>query len=198
MGYYWAGFDVTGIDIKPQKNYPFEFCQDDALKFLKCLDQDTLKTFDLIHASPPCQAYSCVCTANRNAGKIYPDNIAQIREILITSGKSYVIENVPGSPLKNPVLLCGSMFGLGVIRHRLFESNFMILSPGKCSHQGTVKNGDYVTVCGNGSVKGKDTVPIWSDAMDIHWMNRNELTQAIPPAYTQYIGDQFRTSRSQQ
>jgi len=193
MGYDWAGFDVVGVDIKPQKHYPFEFIQDDALNFLLCND---LSEFDLIHSSPPCQAYSKVCAVHRQAGKIYLDIILKLRFLLVKSNKPYVMENVPGSPLCRPVMLCGTMFDLKVLRHRLFESNFYIKSPGECNHAGTVENGDYFTVCGNGSAKGRDTVSMWSDAMDIHWMTRAELTQAIPPAYTRYIGDQFKKSQS--
>jgi len=195
MGYSWAGFDVTGIDINPQRNYPFNFIREDALTFLESSD---LSEYDLIHASPPCQAYSKACASHRQAGKVYPDIIEKVRELLIASNKPYVIENVPDAPLLNPVMFCGTMFELGVIRHRMFESNFYIPSPGKCNHRGTVKNGDYVTVCGNGSAKGRDTVPIWSDAMDIHWMTRKELTQAIPPAYTRYIGKCFTLEKTEQ
>lgn len=189
MGYDWAGFNVIGVDEAPQKHYPFEFIQDDAMKFLKSAD---LSEFDLIHASPPCQQYSKASAPMRKNGKCYPDIIKQIRSLLIRSGKPFVIENVEGAPLIRPRMLCGSFFGLGVIRHRLFESNFYIPSLGRCQHRGTVKNGDYFTVCGNGSGKDRDTVKNWSDAMNIHWMTRQELTQAIPPAYTQYVGESFK------
>lgn len=190
MGYDWAGFDVIGVDIKPQKHYPFEFIQEDALLFLETED---LSGFDLIHASPPCQAYSKVCEVHRKNGKSYPDIIQNIRNLLLKSHKPFVIENVPGAPLRRPRMLCGTMFGLKVLRHRLFESSFYIPSPGPCKHKGTVKDGDYFTVCGNGSGKDRDTVKNWSDAMNIHWMTRAELTQAIPPAYTRYIGESFTT-----
>lgn len=190
MGYDWAGFDVVGVDEAPQKHYPFEFIQADAFNYLRLED---LSEFDLIHASPPCQAYSKVCQVHRNNGKVYPDILKLIRSYLIRTDKPFVIENVPGAPLYRPVMLCGTMFDLKVIRHRLFESNFYIKPPGRCNHNGTVKNGDYFTVCGNGSGKDRATVKVWSDAMDIHWMTRKELTQAIPPAYTRYIGNAFKT-----
>ncbi len=190
MGYDWAGFKVVGVDINPQKHYPFEFIQDDALNYLVCGD---LSEFDLIHAFPPCQQYSKASAPHRAAGKCYPDIIKQIRSLLIRSDKPFVIENVEGAPLYRPVMLCGTMFDLKVIRHRLFESNFYIKPPGRCNHNGTVKDGDYFTVCGNGSGKDRATVKVWSDAMDIHWMTRKELTQAIPPAYTRYIGECFKT-----
>ena len=190
MGYDWAGFNVVGVDEAPQKHYPFEFVQADAIEFLESTD---LSEFDLIHVSPPCQAYSKVCQVHRNNGKVYPDIIKEIRQLLLLSNKPYVMENVPGAPLYRPVTLCGTMFDLKVLRHRLFESNFYIKSPGGCNHTGTVKDGDYFTVCGNGSGKDRATVKIWSDAMGIHWMTRQELTQAIPPAYTRYIGNSFKT-----
>lgn len=194
MGYDWAGFDVVGVDIKPQKHYPFEFIQDDVLNVLA---SENLSKFDLIHASPPCQAYSKVCEVHRKAGKVYPDIIRNLRTVFLKYQISYVIENVPDAPLQRPRVLCGTMFGLKVLRHRLFESSFYIPNPGPCQHNGTVKNGDYFTVCGNGSSKDRATVEIWSDAMRIHWMTRAELTQAIPPAYTEYIGNCFkRTSQS--
>ena len=116
MGYHRAGFEVVGVDIAMQKNYPFEFHQADALEYL----QEHGHEFDAIHASPPCQAYS-VTYSLPNVGE-YPELIEPIRELLISSGKPYVIENVPGAPLINPVELCGSMFGLNVIRHRRFET----------------------------------------------------------------------------
>lgn len=190
MGYDWAGFDVVGVDEAPQKHYPFEFIKDDAFNYLRLED---LSEFDLIHAPPPCQAYSKVCQVHRNSGKVYPDILKLIRSYLIWTDKPFVIENVPGAPLYRPVMLCGTMFDLKVLRHRLFESNFYIKSPGRCNHNGTVKDGDYFTVCGNGSGKDRATVKVWSDAMDIHWMTRKELTQAIPPAYTRYIGECFKT-----
>ena len=189
MGYNWAGFDVVGVDEAPQKHYPFEFIKNDAFNYLRLED---LSEFDLIHASPPCQAYSKVCQVHRNNGKVYPDILKLIRSYLIWADKPYVIENVPGAPLYRPVMLCGTMFDLKVLRHRLFESNFYIKSPGRCNHNGTVKDGDYFTVCGNGSGKDRATVKVWSDAMNIHWMTRQELTQAIPPAYTRYIGESFK------
>jgi len=188
MGYNWAGFDVVGVDEAPQKHYPFEFIQDDAIKFLECED---LCEYDLIHVSPPCQVYSKLCQVHRNNGKIYQDIIRKIRQLLLISEKPYVIENVEGAPLYRPVMLCGTMFNLKVLRHRLFESNFYIKSPGRCNHNGTVKDGDYAAVYSNGSGKDRATVKIWSEAMGIHWMTREEMTQAIPPVYTQYIGESF-------
>jgi DNA (cytosine-5)-methyltransferase 1 len=126
MGYHRAGFEVVGVDINPQKHYPFEFHQGDAIEYLR----EQGKEFDVIHASPPCQRYSkSVKKINR---KNHPDLIFNTRTQLITSCRPYIIENVPGSPLINPIVLCGTMFGLDVKRHRLFESNAILTNPPQC------------------------------------------------------------------
>jgi len=191
MGYHQAGFEPVGVDLKPQKNYPFKFIQGDAIEFLQNAD---LSEYAFIHASPPCQAYSAAGAPHRKNGKEYPRILNQIRERLHATGKHYIIENVPGAPLKHPVTLCGTMFkGLNVIRHRLFETSFFCPPPGQCNHKGTVKNGDYVTVCGHGSYKDLDKIENWRCAMGINWMTRAEITQAIPPAYTRHIGEMFKT-----
>jgi hypothetical protein len=118
MGYLRAGFEVTGVDLHPQPHYPFRFIQADAIAYCRKHGHE----YDVIHASPPCQAYSI--TKNLKTAKTsHPDLVAATRAALIRTRKPYVIENVPGSPLINPLMLCGSMFGLGVIRHRLFESS---------------------------------------------------------------------------
>jgi len=134
MGYYRAGFDVTGIDIKNQKRYPFDFIKADAVEVLK--DIDYLKTFDVLVGSPPCQTHSITQHLRNAQGKSTDkiDLIPETREGFVTSGKPYVIENVPGSPLNNPLTLCGSSFGLKVRRHRLFESN-IVLSGLICNHK---------------------------------------------------------------
>lgn len=178
-GYHQAGFDeIVGIDIVPQPNYPFQFIQGDALN-----PPINLQDFDLIHASPPCQRWSW---AARRWQKTYPDLIKPTRELL--RGHRYVIENVPNAPLSNPILLCGSMFGLRVIRHRLFEVSPSITIFLKCKHIGTVKDGSYVTVAGHGGDSLDYRCSTWRTAMGIDWMTRYELTQAIPPAYTKFIG----------
>ena len=120
MGYHRAGFEVVGVDIKPQPHFPFEFHQVDALTY-------TLDGFDAYHASPPCQRYSCAVNLHNNRDS-HPDLIDIVRNILLKTGKHYVIENVPGSPLINPTQLCGSAFGLRVRRHRLFEITFAAVS----------------------------------------------------------------------
>lgn len=182
MGLHRAGFDVTGVDIRPQPNYPFTFIQADALD--SGLD---LATFDFIAASPPCQAHSKTRAIH---GYDYPDLIPQTREMLIASGVPYAIENVPGAPLQSPIMLCGTMFGLRVIRHRLFETSFPILAP-KCgrhgstnSHRGYSTGGEFITVAGNNYRRVEGAA-----AMGIDWpMTRPELSQAIPPSYAEFIG----------
>lgn len=196
MGYHRAGFDVVGIDLSPQPRFPFQFIQSDALT----LDRDFLLSFDAIHASPPCQSYSDLAKRNRNADK-WPRLIEPVRELLISTGLPYVIENVEGAPLLNPIVLCGTMFpGLRVIRHRLFESNFQILVPDhrkhpkvhtfdkRKSHYGKTNEWtDFVQVTGGGN----STIAAARDAMGIDWMSKGELNEAIPPAYTEFIGTQL-------
>ena len=126
MGYWLAGFDVVGVDIEPQKRYPFRFIQADALTF-------PLSGFDLIHASPVCKGYSATAVLNDAS---HPRQIEAVRERLAGSGIPYVIENVPGAPLRSPVMLCGAMFaGLRVYRHRLFEASFPIPAPPEPEHR---------------------------------------------------------------
>lgn len=158
--------------------------------------------FDAIHASPPCQSYSDLAKRNRNADA-WPRLIEPVREMLEATGKPYVIENVEGAPLLNPVRLCGTMFrGLRVIRHRLFEANFQIVSPphGKHplvhtldkrkAHYGkTDQFKDFVQVTGGGNC----SVAAARDAMGITWMSKKELNEAIPPTYTKFIGGQLLT-----
>lgn len=193
MGYYLAGFEVVGVDIKPQPHFPFEFHQSDALTY-------SLDGFDAYHASPPCQLFSLAAAVQRKAGREYPDLIAATRFRLGLTGKPYVIENVPPASklLVNPIRLCGVMFGLGVFRHRLFECSFDIFSLGHIKHDGKIGDGKYFSIAGGagrwkswGTVYrniSKGTVKEWQKAMGIDWMIRKELTQAIPPAYTEYIG----------
>lgn len=187
MGYHRAGFEVVGVDIEFQKRYPFEFHQGDALEYIR----DHGHEFDVIHASPPCQAYTWASAKHRNNGKVYPDLVIPTREALDSTGKPYIIENVVGAILLKPFVLCGTMFGLKVIRHRQFEINprFVTLIP-QCFHNGSVPNGDYCTVAGHGG-DGKASLKAWKEAMGIDWMNKQELTQAIPPAYCEFMGRQL-------
>ena len=188
MGYHRAGFEVVGVDINPQPHYPFEFHQADAL--LWPLDQEEWPIrFDVVHASPPCQAHSACNSLHR---KNYPDLIDKTIELLTDIGLPWVIENVPGAPLQNPIMLCGAMFFLRVYRHRLFESNVPIVAPPHPRHRRRAGYGyapgpgGFYTVSGHYADHAGA-----SEAMGIDWMNRKELAQAIPPAYTKWIGDQL-------
>jgi len=204
MGYHRAGFEVVGVDIRPQPNYPFEFHQADALEF-------PLDGFDLIHASPPCQAY-CALNTMPNLRK-HKKLIPAVRDLLESSGTYWIIENVEGArrELRDPIMLCGSMFGLGsngyqVRRHRYFESNFPINVPMPCDH-GARTMGIYgakvrdIAKEKRHYAKPKKTrgKPIgvvlpqkWGlEAMGVEWMNIKEASQSIPPAYTEYIGRQL-------
>jgi hypothetical protein len=130
MGYHMAGFEVVGVDIKPQKHFPFEFHQGDALEYIR----DHGHEFDAIHASPPCQHYSMIQRITRNKDK-WPDLVDPVRQLVTASGLPFVIENVEGAPLRIDLMLCGSMFALRMIRHRIFESNVKmpVLMP-PCNH----------------------------------------------------------------
>lgn len=217
MGYYQAGFEVVGVDIAPQPNYPFEFHQGDALDVLRRLiagdgikfrrgDETRLMyliDFAAIHASPPCQAYLNLGAVNRALGREYdwPDLIGPTRELLIASGKPYVIENVQDArkELVDPVRICGTGLGLPLRRHRLFESNMPLVGIA-CDHKrfsekkywtGRMPNGKrtlstVVQVYGNAG--GRDE---WPAAMGIDWMTPKEMTEAVPPAYAEHIGLQL-------
>jgi DNA (cytosine-5)-methyltransferase 1 len=205
MGYHRAGFDVVGVDIAPQKRYPFTFVQADALEYCAAHGHE----FDVIHASPPCQVHSRLKALHAQSEYFdkHLDLVPQTRELLQSLGKPYVIENVMGAPLINPTILCGTMFDLGCVckdgqyrqlwRHRQFEMSFFCLTP-TCQHRG-----EPIGVYGNGGAQAKT---VWNggpnrgymgakqeriDAMRIDWMNNAELSQAIPPAYTEYIGRQL-------
>lgn len=184
MGLYRAGYDVTGVDLNPQPNYPFEFIQ------MSALDVD-LSGYDLIWASPPCQAFTW---SAKQWHKEYPDLVDATRQRLILAGVPYIIENVIGAPLVDPQTLCGTMFGLKLIRHRLFETNFDWQAPPHHRHTGTVRHGDYFTVAGHGG-NGRRAHHLWVEAMGIDWMTNPELAQAIPPAYSEYIANQLTWER---
>jgi DNA (cytosine-5)-methyltransferase 1 len=180
-GYYEAGFEVIGVDINPQPRYPYQFIQYDAKEFLQHYD---LSLFSAIHASPPCQLYS---STNYFLKREYPDDVAAIRFLLSQTELPYVIENVPQAPLRNPMMLCGLMFGLGVIRHRAFESNvFLTEPPHPKHHKQQGMTGAFTTVAGNSY-----QVKRGREDMGINWMIKKELSQAIPPVYTEYIGRQL-------
>ena len=189
-GYAAAGFDVTGIDLKHGKRYPYTYIKGDVLEYLQ--DLDFLRSFDVIHASPPCQTYSITQHLRNAQGKKTSkvDLIPQTRQALIVSGKPYIIENVPGSPLIDPIQLCGSSFNLKVRRHRLFESN-VPLKGSICNHK---RQGRPIGVYGslndqipNGG-KTATNIAEARQAMGIEWAIWSELVEAIPPVYTEYLG----------
>ena len=198
MGYHRAGFEVVGVDIKPQPHYPFEFHQDDALAVLDDLIFDRRAEFDVVHASPPCQLFSDLAVM-WNARKDHPDLIEPVRSRVIALGLPYVIENVPGAPLPGAMMLCGSMFGLGagpyqLRRHRLFElsPSFAIAPP--CQHRSPTIGiyGDHVRCRRrHGDLPMALGKQLADEAMGIDWMPWKPLCQAIPPAYTEWIGKQL-------
>jgi DNA (cytosine-5)-methyltransferase 1 len=177
MGYHRAGFEVVGVDIKPQPRFPCAFVQADALEYVAQHGRE----FDAIHASPPCQAFT---TARVIYGREHPDLLTPTRKMLEETGKPWVIENVPQAPMRADLVLCGSMFGQPRLkRHRWFELSwpFFALVPA-CQHARKL-----VSVFGHGG-HVYPGVADWREVMGIDWMTRDELAQAIPPAYTEYIG----------
>lgn len=214
MGYHRAGFDVVGVDAKPQPRYPFTFIKTDALDYVAAHGWQ----FNAIHASPPCQSHSRITP--KYAHKRHVDLIPHTRWFLESLGLPYVIENVEGAraALRNPVMLCGSQFGLKVYRHRLFESNIMLFQPAHYPHRDKTPRAGHgispkgflsVTSGGQGikqeqlekscispkgfiSVAGHFSgVEYARFAMGIDWMTGDELAQAIPPAYTEWLGKQL-------
>lgn len=199
MGYHRAGFDVFGVDIEPMYQYPLDdIIQDDAFAVLA--DREFIGSFDAIHASPVCKRWTVANRVHGSAGR-HPDQIAPLRQLLQGVGLPYVIENVVGSPLRPDLVLCGSMFGLGfggriLKRHRLFESNVSLDPlPDECRGRPAVgvygTGGGWTRVAhGGGGVKvsGRDA----ADALGIDWTtDQRVLSQAIPPAYTEFIGGQL-------
>ena len=191
-GYARAGFEVVGVDFARQPNYPFDFIEADALEYLEHIlvfGHD----FDAVHASPPCQAHSSLKARTRHID--HPELVGPTRELLKALALPYVIENVVGAPLEDPIMLCGSSFGLGVQRHRLFECTFPVMAL-PCAHGAMPKKFDmyqhgkwhktaFAPVYGVGGGKAKEH---WPEAMGIDWMTHPEMAQAIPPAYTEHIG----------
>jgi DNA (cytosine-5)-methyltransferase 1 len=173
VGFYRAGFDVVGVDIVPQPHYPFRFVQGDAL-----LPPVRLDAFDVIHASPPCEHYAAV-TRWRGKAENHPDLVGPTRDLLNATGLPWVMENVREAELHDPIVLCGSMFGLRVRRHRYFETNWMPF--------------EMVTSCGHDRLlpfehKGERA---YADAMGCDWMSSKAARKAIPPAYTTFIGSRL-------
>lgn len=179
MGYHRAGFEVVGVDINQQPHYPFEFHQADALEYLPEHGHE----YDAIHASPPCQAYTIMQHIHKN-NSAHPDLVEPTRVALNNSGKPWVIENVVGAPLRVDLLLCGTMFGIRVPKHRIFEMNFQInalLPP--CNHTN-------VYDCFHGGEEARNEREKLCKLFEIDWfVTRQEVRNAIPPAYTEYIGN---------
>jgi len=190
QGYADAGFEVVGVDVKHGKRYPFEYLRQDVME----LDIDFLKSFDVIHASPPCQLFSSTKHLRNAQGKGSSklDLVEPVREMLLASGRPYVIENVLGAPLIDAVTVCGSFFGLKVRRHRLFESNVKLVGT-DCRHK---EQGRPVGIYGSmrdeipSGGKTAVTMDLAKQAMGIDWMLWGELVEAIPPAYSKFIGEQ--------
>ena len=191
MGLNRAGFDVTGVDIMPRPRYPFRFVQADALR-----PPFDLGRFDFIWASPPCQRYS-LATLSRGRAADHPDLIEPTRRMLEASGVLYCIENVPLAPLRNDLVLTGEMFGLGTYRKRKFELNFFVMAPPPGAPFGPESRPGTFTIAGHTGHtshktrnKGVDrgTREDWQRAISIDWMTVWEMAQAVPPAYSEYIG----------
>ncbi|WP_331448426.1 DNA methylase [Streptomyces prasinus] len=203
-GYARAGFDVDGCDVADRPNYPFPYHRGDALEYLAALiASGEIRRYAFVHASPPCQ-HGCALTVGTNAsqgwGGTHIDLVAPTRELLDRTGLPYVIEQPNDrAKIRKDLTLCGEMFGLGVIRHRNFElGRWTTEQPAHVPHRGRVRgyrhgrfyDGPYVAAYGNGG--GKPSIPELQTAMGIDWTNvREELTEAIPPAYTQHIGAAF-------
>lgn len=200
-GYQRAGFHVRGVDIKPQPRYcGDEFIEGDALDYLEALIRSgEIERFDAVHASPPCQAFSSLKNLGKQSHKERFDLIEETRTSLRITRSPYVIENVSGAPLEFPVTMCGQYFGLRVRRHRLFESNILLLAP-DCERFHSINPvavyGDHPELHtykpGSGGWKNRaPNIETARAAMGIDWMIWPELTQAIPPAYTEFIGKQL-------
>lgn len=202
-GYQLAGFDVTGIDHRAQRRYAGDrFLEGDALAGLRALLNGNticgglgLGDFAAIHASPPCQEYSSAGKAAKvTLGRVYPDLYAETRDLIEQTGLPWAIENVTAAPSRSGVVLCGSMFGLPIQRHRTFESSHLMLLDRHCDHKP-----DAITITGHSPQQWlggrRQTVPRakYEAAMGIDWMLVSELVQAIPPAYTEWIGAQLLT-----
>jgi DNA (cytosine-5)-methyltransferase 1 len=210
VGYHRAGFDVIGVDHRPMPRYPFSSVQEDALAVLERLASGKTwrgyraRDFGVIHASPPCQRYSHAIFCRPVAARLHPDLVTPTLAALEAIGRPWIIENVPRAPLGRGFELCGLMFGLNVFRHRRFASSALVLAPSHPGH-GRHKVGYHGFACVAGH--GGGTTPrmrrqirdggsggdkaAWSAAMGIDWMTRDELAQAIPPTYCEFIGRQL-------
>jgi DNA (cytosine-5)-methyltransferase 1 len=200
MGYHRAGFDVLGVDIVDQPHYPFEFHQCDALEWMRNMDDLDIARINAIHASPPCQPFTPYRRRGEGVGDRYLNVIPQTRDLLARTGLPYVIENVEAAKVEGvgPVMMCGSAFGLDVQRHRMFESNVFMFSA-QCDH--SVWTPRFPQATNRKNLRKTVEVGVWriplavqQRAMGIDWMTLPELSEAIPPAYTEYIGAQLLES----
>jgi DNA (cytosine-5)-methyltransferase 1 len=205
VGYARAGFEVIGVDTRSQPHYPYEWHQDDAVLVLDALlagltwQGHRLHDFTVIHASPPCQGYSR--TRHIHQGREHPLLLDLVRERLQKTKRYWIMENVTGAPMPAFLTLCGTHFGLQVYRHRQFETSHLLFAPGPCSHPRELPDG-YVCIFGK-TINGHQTgnrgnqyrrypLAYGRTAMGIDWeMTHTELSQAIPPAYTRYLGEQL-------
>lgn len=212
VGMMRAGASVTGVDISQQPEHPgfynmLAFRHADALS----LPLSFIQSFDFVWASPPCQAYTYAAARWRNSGKTWPDLVGATRDLLLSSGVPFCIENTAGAPIRHDLMLCGEMFDLRVIRHRYFElEGFEVVQPEHIKHRGMVKDGYYVTVAGNGGdyaghnfcklmdLPGATQLKTWQVAMDIDWIqNKKTLREAVPPAYSAYIMAEYAKATHQ-
>jgi len=190
MGYSRAGFDdIVGVDIVQQPRYPFRFVLGDAMEYVAAHGRE----FDAIHASPPCQRYSPLARLHKD--RVYPDMLATTRAALLATARPWVMENVPGAPMRNHIMICGTTLGLRLKRHRHFESSHVLFSPGPCRHRETdiAVTGHSVVYSWHSRSRRSPHLG-WATAravMGIPWATYEALSQAIPPAYTYYIGCQL-------
>lgn len=210
MGYHRAGYEIFAVDVDPQPNNPFPFHRGDALDFMRRLlrgdgavfnarGADTrvmyLRDFDAIHASPPCQSFTAYRRKGHGVGDGYLNLIPETRKLLVATGLPYVIENVAGAPLENAIQLCGSSFGLDVRRHRYFESNVPLVGRA-CDHSWQTPR--FAPATNRTNLRRTVEVGVWriplevqQRAMGIDWTTLRELSEAIPPAYTEHVGRQL-------
>lgn len=188
-GYARAGYRVVGVDIDPQPRYPFEFVLGDAIALLPALVERYSPV--LVVGSPPCQLYTKAWRIQKND---HPDLVAPMREAFIATGLPYVIENVEGAPLLDPLVLCGLMFGLKTDRHRLFESNVPLSAPPHPNCRALPK-----TKMGRAFVDGELRQYVGNfhgpaaarEDLGVPWMSRDGIRECIPPAYTEHLGQQL-------
>lgn len=222
VGYHRAGFTPYGVDINPQPNYPYAFHQGDVLEVMRVLNAGgaidfthpcgrvewlTLADFVLAHASPPCQAFSKTKTLHTNT---HPDLVEPTRAALIETGLPYIIENVVGAPLLDPLVLCGTEFNmtapdvdglpLKLVRHRLFESNLPLTRAGTCNHDPKVLTASIYGAGGGWTPEHRDSatrrggyVPhtdVCRALLGVDWTTKHELSQVVPPRFTEHLGHQ--------